>query len=161
MPFGLMNVGATFQRAMDYAFRDILKKVLEIYEDDLIVYSKRRNDRFKHLRQLFEHCCKYGISLNPKIYILGVIEDKLLGHVVTKEGVKIDPERLKAIKEIPLLENLKALRSFFGKINCIHKFIPNFTEITQPLNKLLKKDANFRWTEEAKKAFEYVKEAIT
>ena len=82
---------------------------------------------------------------------MGIIEGNLLGHVVTKQGVKIDLERVKAIKEIPLPENLKALRSFFGKINFIHRFIPNFTEITKPLNKLLKMDADFIWTEEANK----------
>ena len=92
---------------------------------------------------------------------MGIIEGKLLGHVVTKQGIKIDLEIVKAIKEISLPKNLKALRYFFGKINFIHRFIPNFIEITKPLNKLLKKDVDFRWTEEAKKAFEYVKEAIT
>ena len=65
---------------------------------------------------------------------MGIIEGKLLGLVVTKEGVKIDLKRVKAIKEISLPKNLKTLRSFFGKINFIHRFTPNFTEISRLLN---------------------------
>ena len=61
----------------------------------------------------FQWCRRYGISLNPKKSILGVTKGKLLGHVVTKEGVKIDSERVKSIKEISLPKHLKALRSFF------------------------------------------------
>ena len=116
MPFSLMNAGDTFQRTMDYAFIYILQKILEIYEDDLTVYSKRRKDHVKHLRQVFERCRRYGISLDLKTYILGIIEGKLLGHVVTEQGVKLDPERVNSIKEILLPKKLKALRSFFGKI---------------------------------------------
>jgi hypothetical protein len=119
MPFGLLNVGATFQRAMDYAFRDLMGKIIEIYQDDLTMFSKERHSHVGHLRQIFERCRKYGISLNPKKSIFGVLEGNILGHIVSKDGVKVDPERIKGIKEIPLPQNKKALQSFFGKINFI------------------------------------------
>ena len=128
---------------MDYVFRDILQTVLEMYEDDLMVYSKIRKDHIKHLRQVFERCRRYGISLNPKKSILGVVEGKLLEHVITKEDVKIDPDRVKSIKEISLPKILNALRSLFGKINFIHSFIPNFADINKTLNKLIKKGCIF------------------
>jgi hypothetical protein len=102
MPFGLMNVGATFQRAMDFAFSDYLFKFIVVYQDDLTVYSKNRSDHIDHLRKNFDRCRSLGISLNPKKSILGVFEGKLLGHIVSKEGVRIDPERVKGIMEIPL-----------------------------------------------------------
>jgi hypothetical protein len=66
MLFGLMNVGATFQREMDFSFRDLIQKIIEIYQDDLTVISKDRKDHLSHLRIVFERCRKYGISLNPK-----------------------------------------------------------------------------------------------
>jgi hypothetical protein len=70
IPFGLMNVGATFQRAMDFSFRDLIQKIIEIYQDDLTVVSKDRKDHLSHLGIVFELCRKYGISLNPKKSVL-------------------------------------------------------------------------------------------
>jgi hypothetical protein len=67
----------------------------------------------------------YGISLNPKKTILGVIEEKLLGHIVSKDGVRNDPKRIKGIQKIELLRNQKESRSFLGKVNFIKRFIPN------------------------------------
>ena len=114
MPFGLSNAGATFQRAMDYAFRGLIEKIIEIYQDDLTVFSKERSDHVGHIRQVFERFQKYGISLNPAKSILGVDEGKLLGHIIAKDGVKIDPERVEAIKKIPLPQTKKSLQSFLG-----------------------------------------------
>jgi hypothetical protein len=100
IPFGLMNVGSNFQREMDFSFRDLIEKIIEIYQDDLTVVSKERNAHTSHLRMIFEHCRKYGISLNPKKSIFGVDKGKLLGHMVSEEGISIDPERVESIKNI-------------------------------------------------------------
>jgi hypothetical protein len=112
---------------MDYAFRDLIRKIIEIYQDDLTVFSKNRKDHISHLRQVFERCRMYGISLNPKKTILGVTEGKLLGHIVSKDGVRIDPERIKGIQKIEFPRNQKELRSFLGKVNFIRRFIPNIS----------------------------------
>jgi ribonuclease HI/transposase InsO family protein len=160
MPFGLLNAGATFQRAMDYAFHELMGKIIEIYQDDLTVFSKERDDHISHLRQVFERCRKYGISLNPAKSILGVDEGKLLGHIITKDGVKMDPERVQAIQQVPLPQTKKALQSFLGQINFVRRFIPNLAETLKPLQKLLKKDVKFEWTEEGRRAFKSVKDAI-
>jgi hypothetical protein len=76
---------------MDFAFHELMGKIIEIYQDDLNVFSKERSDHIGHLRQVFERCQKYGISLNPAKSILGVDEGKLLRHIITKDGVKMDP----------------------------------------------------------------------
>jgi len=81
--------------------------------------------------------------LNPKKSIFGVDEGKLLGHIVPKDGIEVDSERVEAIKKVPFLESKKHVQSFFGKINFIRKFIPNFTEITKHISNLLKKDFEF------------------
>ena len=114
MPFGLLNAGATFQRAMDYAFNELIGKIIEIYQDDLTVFSKERSDHVSHLRKVFERCRKFGISLNPAKSTLGVDKGKLLGHIISKDGVKIDPERVEAIKKVFLPHNKKSLQSFNG-----------------------------------------------
>ena len=97
MPFGLLNVVASFRRAMDYAFKELIGKIIEIYQDDLTVFSKERSSHVSHLKKVFERCRKYGISLNPTKSVLGIDEGKLLGHIISKDGVKIDPEKLEDI----------------------------------------------------------------
>ena len=72
MPFGLINVGATFQRAMDIAFRGLINHSVVVYLDDVTVYSKHRPDHINHLRKVFERCRKFGISLNPKKIIFAI-----------------------------------------------------------------------------------------
>ena len=76
--------------------------MIEIYGDDLTVFSKERSDHISHLRQVFIRCRKYGISLNLAKSIFGVDEGKLLGQIIYKYGVKVDPERVEAIKKVPL-----------------------------------------------------------
>jgi hypothetical protein len=96
---------------------------------------RNRADHITHLTQIFERCRKYGISLNPKKTIFGVEEGKLLGHIISKYGINIDPERVKAISQLPLPHNKKAMQYFFGRINFMRKFTPDFTEIVKPLQK--------------------------
>jgi hypothetical protein len=72
MPFGLINVGATFQRAMDIAFRGLINHSVVVYLNDVTVYSKNKDDHIAHLQVVLLRCCKYGISLNPKKSIFAV-----------------------------------------------------------------------------------------
>ena len=116
MPFGLINVGATFQRAMDIDFRGLIGRSAVVYLDDITIFSKRREEHAFHIKQIFERCQKYGISLNPKKCVFVVTEGKLLGHVVSKKGISIDPKRIKAIEQIPLPHNKKGMQSFMGTI---------------------------------------------
>jgi hypothetical protein len=160
MPFGLSNAGATFQRAMDYAFRGLIGKLIEIYQDDLTVFSKDGKTHINHLRKVLDRCREFGISLNPAKSIFGVTEGKLLGHIISKDGVKLDPEIIEVISKVPLPVSKKALQSFLGQTNFVHRFIPNYAEIMKPLYKLLKKDVKFEWNEESKQAFETIKTAI-
>jgi hypothetical protein len=104
---------------------------------------------------------EYAISLNPKKSIFGVYKGKLLGHIISKDGITIDPSRFEAIKKIPLPKDKKSLQSFFGQINFVGRFILNFAEIVKLVNRVLKKDAHFKWDNEGKLSFQRIKEAIT
>ena len=92
--------------------------------------------------------------------VLGIDEGKLLGHIISKDGVKIDPERVESIKKVPLPHNKKSLQCFNGQINFIRRFIPNLAELMKPMQKLLKKDAKFEWDSEGKEAFRSIKDCI-
>jgi len=131
MPFGLINVGATFQCAMDIDFRGLINNSVVIYLDDIIVYSKNRNNHISHLKQIFERCEKFGISLNPKYFSLA--EGKLLGFVVSKKGIYIDPDRIHEIENIPLPHNRKMMQSILGQINFVKISILDFSQIVLPL----------------------------
>jgi hypothetical protein len=109
IPFGLINIGETFQRAMDIAFRGIINRCMVVYLDDVTVYSKNIEEHIQHLTQIFERCRKYDISLNPKKTIFGVEEGKLLGHIISQAGIHIDLENIKAISQLPLPHNKKAM----------------------------------------------------
>jgi hypothetical protein len=122
---------------------------------------KKQKDHLSHLMIVFERCRKYGISLNPKKSVFGIDEGKLLGHVASKGGVSIDPERVQSIKDVRPPLNKKSLQSFFRKINFIRRFVPNFAERIKPMSALLKKDVTFRWDDKAIKSFEDIKDAIS
>jgi len=92
MPFGLMNAGATFQRAMDIEFVGEKDKFVLIYLDDITVYSSSHHDHLQHLKKVFLKCRRFGISVNPKKSQFVLEEGRPLGHFVSAAGVWIDPE---------------------------------------------------------------------
>jgi hypothetical protein len=141
MPFRLMNTRATFQRDMNINFIGEKDRFVVIYLDDITIFSASDEEHLQHLKQTFEKCKRYGISLNPKKSHFSMEEGKLLRHIVSIEGIKIDPERVKAIQQIDILRNKKSIESFIGKINFLRRFIPNFAEIVKYITDMLKNDA--------------------
>jgi hypothetical protein len=102
IPFGFMNAGATFQRAMDITFIGERDKFVVIYLDEITIFSRSDKENFHHLRKVFLKCIKFGLSLNPKKSLFVVQEGKLLGHIVSVEGVKIDSRRVEVIQTFSL-----------------------------------------------------------
>jgi hypothetical protein len=90
-----------------------------------------------------------------------VTEGKLLGHIMSKYGVKLDLERVEAIGKVPLPISKKYLQSFLGQTYFVHRFIPNYAEIVKPIYKLLKKNVKFERNDESKKAFQDIKTTIS
>ena len=118
---------------MDIAFHGLIGRSVVVYLDDVTIFSKKREEHAFHLKQIFERFWRYGISLNPKKCVFAVTEGNLLGHVISKKGISIDPERIKAIEQIPLPHNKKGKQSFMGTINFVRRFVPVFTQIIKPL----------------------------
>ena len=123
---------------MDITFHGLIGHSVVVYLDDITIFSKGREEHAFHLKQIFELCRKYGISLNPKKCVFTVTEGKLLGHVVSKMGISIDPKRIKAIEQIPLPNNKKGMQSFMGTINFVGRFVPGFAQIVKSLQKMVK-----------------------
>eukprot|EP00253_Pinus_taeda_P002507 PITA_02507 len=160
MPFGLINARATFQRAMDIAFRGLINRTVVVYLDDITIFSKERSNHLHDLNQIFQRCKKYGISLNPKKSFFALDQGKLLGFIVSKDGIYIDPDKIKEISEIHFPHNKKSMQPFLGQINFVKRFVPDFSHIILPLQTMIKKNSVFKWRSPEKEAFELIKQSI-
>jgi hypothetical protein len=145
IPFGLMNAGEMFQRAMDIAFIREKDKFLVVYLDDITVFSKFDKEHRRHIRKVFLKCRKFGILLNPKKSLFTIQEGKLLGHIVSVEGVRIDPSRVEAIQALSIPRSKKEIQYFLVKINFLRRFVPNFAEEVKLITTMLKKGNEVRW----------------
>jgi hypothetical protein len=123
MPFGLKNAGATYQRAMITLFHDMMHREVEVYVDDILAKSKKEEDHVQVLRRLFERLQKYQLKLNPAKCSFGVKTGKLLGFIVSDQGIEFDPDKAKAIQEMPAPKIEKEVRSFLGCLNYTARFI--------------------------------------
>ena len=111
MPFGLKNAGATYQRAMQKIFDDLLHKKVECYVDDLVVKSKGRTEHLQDLKLIFDRLRKYQLKMNPLKCAFGVTSGKFLGFVVRHRGIEVDQSKVDAIQKMPEPKNLRELRS--------------------------------------------------
>ena len=132
---------------MEIAFRGLLQNYVIVYLDDITIFSKKWHDHLLSLRKVFDRCRKFEISLNPKKSVFAITEGKLLGFIVSKYGIIIEPKRVEAIAKIGLPSSKKAMQSFFGKINFVRRFVPNFAHIVKPLQDLVDKDDVFKYTD--------------
>ena len=107
MPFGLKNVGATYQRAMVTLFHDMMYKKIEVYVDDMIAKSRKGDSHAENLKKLFERLRKFQLKLNPSKCTFGVTSGKLLGFVVSDRGIEVDPDKIKAIQNLSIPKTQK------------------------------------------------------
>ena len=159
MLFGLKNAPAVFSRIVIASFQEYIHKFLEVYMDDWIVYILLK-DHATLLRIMFDRCQKLQISLNLKKCIFVVLFGMLLGHVVCRQGVCVDPAKVVVIvhKEAP--EIVKQLRSLLGHTGYYRRFIRNYAKIISPLEKLLQKSEVFQWMDDCRLALDTLKEKL-
>jgi len=119
MPFGLKNVGATYQRAMVTLFHDMMHKEIGVYMDDMTAKSEEKESYVQILKKLFERLRKYKLRLNPTKCSFKVKSGKLLGFVVSDKGREVDPDKVKAIQYMPAPKIEKDVIRFLGRLNYI------------------------------------------
>ena len=110
MPFGLKKVGATYQRAMVTLFHDMMHKEIEVYVGDMIVKSQGEDDHVINLKKLFERLRKFQLKLNPVKCTFRAIFEKLLEFMVSKKEIEIDPDKVRAIQDLPPPRTQKEVR---------------------------------------------------
>ena len=115
----------------------------------------------KYLMRFFERLRRYNLKLNPAKCVFGVPSGKLLGFIVSRRGIELDPSKIKAIQELPPPKNKTEVMSLLGRLNYISRFIAQLTTTCEPIFKLLKKNATVEWTEECGEAFERIKNYLS
>ena len=146
---------------MDISFVKEKEKLVVIYMDVIIVYSRSDKEHVKHLEKVFLKCKKYGISLNPRKSNFALEEGKILGHIISRDGINIDPQRVSAIQKVEDPRSKKEVHSFIRQVNFLRRFIPSFVEMLMNITNMLKKDHEIKWKTNAGRYFREIKESIT
>uniref|UniRef100_A0A8C1PDC5 Gypsy retrotransposon integrase-like protein 1 n=4 Tax=Cyprinus carpio TaxID=7962 RepID=A0A8C1PDC5_CYPCA len=161
LPFGLKNAAASFQRLMEHVLRDLKGKCCMIYIDDVVIYSKDEQEHFKHIQQVFHCLSKAGLTLNMKKCNFIQKSLKFLGHLVSGDGIRTDPDKVSAIRLFPTPQSLKEVQRFLGLAGWYHRFIPNFSEKAAPLHALKQKNTTWIWSEQCQQSLDLLKMDLT
>ena len=161
MPFGLKNVGATYQRLVTKMFRPLLGSTMEVYIDDMLVKSKQRPAHAVHLQQTFDLLGEYGMKLNPLKCAFGVSADRFLGFMVTQRGIEANPTQLKSILQSPAPTSKKGIQQLTGRLAALGRFISRFTNRLKPFFATLRGANLAEWNEECDRAFMAIKQYLT
>ncbi|KAL0440518.1 UNVERIFIED_CONTAM: Pro-Pol polyprotein [Sesamum latifolium] len=157
MPFGLKNVGATYQRLVDKIFRPQIGRNVEVYVDDMLVKSKKAADHVKDLEETFSVLRKYKLKLKPAKCAFGVQGGRFLGFMVTQRGIEANPLKIKAIIDMKAPTCLNEAQRLTGRIAALSRFISKSAEKSLPFFKTLRKAKTFEWGTPCQLAFEELK----
>src|SRR6185312_9060349 len=127
MTFALKNAGATYQRAMNLIFHDLIGVILEVYIDDIVIKSAGLDHHLADLRLALERMRWYGLKMNPLKCAFGVSAGKFLGFIIHEKGIEIDHKRVEAMKKVEAPTCKKDLQKFLGKVNYLRRFISNMS----------------------------------
>ncbi|KAG7583597.1 Ribonuclease H domain [Arabidopsis suecica] len=161
MPFGLKNAGATYQRLVNKMFHKHLGKTMEVYIDDMLVKSLKKEDHIKHLEECFEILNQYQMKLNPAKCTFGVPSGEFLGYIVTKRGIEANPNQINAFLNMPSPKNFKEVQRLTGRIAALNRFISRSTDKSLPFYQILKGNKGFLWDEKCEEAFGQLKAYLT
>lgn len=161
LPFGLTNAPATFMRLMNDIFRDELDLCVIIYLDDLLVFSKDPEQHLIDLERILAKLRQHKLYAKLSKCEFFQSEVGFLGHIISNEGIRVDPVKVKAILDWPPLTSVKDIQSFLGLVNYYRRFVPDFAKRAASLTELLKKDRPFIWEAQQVAAFLDLKMAMT
>ena len=154
-----MNAPSTFQRMMDTIVRGL--PFVSVYFDDVVVFSKTLEEHLRHPQQVFDVIDEADIKIKLSKCSIAQAKIKLLGHVVDKSGIAVDPSKLEVILNAPIPTTATELRSFPGLAGYYLRFICKFADIAAVLHAATSGNSRLKWTEEMQQAFDELRIKLT
>ena len=161
LPYGLRNAPVAFQCVMAQVLQGINFKYALVYVDDILVHSATFDEHLVHLQNVFDRLNEANLKLQPKKSQFAAKSVEYLGHYFSPKGLSLNPNKVHSVQTFPVPKTRKQLKSFLGLTNYYRRFVKDYAKITVPLNKLLRKDVDFLWTNDCDLAFNLLKQKLT
>ena len=153
MSFGLTNAPAYFMNMMNKVFMEFLDKFVVVFIDDILVYSKNEEEHKEHLRLVLGKLREHQLYAKFSKCEFWLKEVGFLGHVISGEGIAVDPTKVVTVTNWKSPMSVGEIRSFLGLAGYYRRFIVNFSKIAKPMTELLKKETKFKWTRDCEPVF--------
>ncbi|XP_037515543.1 uncharacterized protein LOC119391974 [Rhipicephalus sanguineus] len=150
----------TFQRLMDTVLAGLKWQICVVYLDDVVVFAANFSDHLKRLRTVLEAIKSSGLRLKPEKCHFAYEELHFLGHIISRNGVRPDPQKTTAIAQFPQPDDKRAVRRFLGLCAYYRRFVKNFSHIAEPLTQLTKSDVPFKWEAAQRDAFKELQQRL-
>ena len=153
VPFGLSNAPATFMCLMNGIFRNYLDKFVIVFLDDILIYSRTKEEHEEHLKIALQVLRENQLYANLGKCSFYQQQIQYLGHIISEEGIAVDPSKIAAIQEWPTPRNVTEVRSFMGLAGYYRRFIEGFSKIAHPITSLQRKGVKFEWNPRCEESF--------
>lgn len=161
LPFGLTNAPTLFMDLMNRVFQPYLDKFVVVFIDDMLVYSNSFEEHGEHLRETLQTLRDHQLYAKLSKCEFWLKRVTFLGHVISPEGVFVDPQKVEAILKWERPTSVTEIRSFLGLAGYYRRFIEGFSLIATPLTQLTGKNKKWAWSEECEKSFQELKRRLT
>jgi hypothetical protein len=161
MSFRLTNAPAHFMYLMNFVFMSELDKFVMVFIDDILIYSKSEKEYAQHLRVILQQLRDHQLYTKFNKCAFWLREVLFLEHVISAEGIAIDPSKVQEVLEWKSSKSVTQIRSFLRLAGYYHRFIPNFSKIVKPMTQLLEKEAKFKWSPQCEEVFLTLKKLLT
>ncbi len=157
MPFGLSNSPAVFQALVNDVLRDMVDQFIYVYLDDILIFSSSLQEHVQHVRRVLQRLLENGLFVKAEKCDFHAQSVSFLGYIISSEGMRMDPDKVKAVMDWPSPDSRKALQRFLGFANFYRRFIRNFSPLAAPLTALTSPRTTFRWSDTAETVFANLK----
>ncbi|GKF63722.1 putative reverse transcriptase domain-containing protein [Tanacetum coccineum] len=160
MPFGLTNAPAVFMDLMNRVCKPYLYKFVIVFIDDILIYSKNKQEHEEHLKIILELLKKEKLYAKFSKYEFWIPKVQFLGHVIDNKGIHVDPAKIESVKDWASPKTPTEIRQFLGLAGYYRRFIEGFSKIAKPMTKLTQKKVKFEWGDKQEAAFQLLKQKL-
>ena len=161
MSFGLTTAPTAFMDLMNRVFKPFLDQFVIVFIDDILVYSQNEDEHREHLRRVLEVLRAHRLFAKFSKCEFWLSSVSFLGHVVSRDGISVDPKKIEAVRDWDRPTTVTEIRSFLGLAGYYRRFVENFSKIVAPLTRLTQKNVKFVWLDAFESSFKKLKECLT